>query len=126
MNCFPLLRVPRKIDASATLRTKYDSRLFGVSSGDFSQIKSNQGSNSKLNSEDDFILTFSPALHYAKKVKWFAFGASAGVEIAHFVKNDEQNYIRPTSTFTIDFDDTLAKSKRISNNAKIALMLHSM
>ena len=108
-----------RIDASAILSTTYDSRIFGVSSGDYSQIRLNQGTNSNLRSEDDFILTFSPALHYSKKLRWFSFGASAGIQIAHFVKNSEQSYTRPTTSFTIDFDDTLSKKKRISNNAKI-------
>ena len=108
-----------KIDASTTVSTTYDSRVFGVSSGDFSQIRSNQGTNSKLRSEDDFILTFSPALHYTKKLRWFSFGANAGIQLAHFVRNSEQNYVRPTTTLTVDFDDTLSKNKRISNNAKI-------
>ena len=31
----------------------------------------------------------------------------------------EQSYTRPTTTFTIDFDETLAKNRRLSNNAKI-------
>jgi hypothetical protein len=108
-----------RIDASASLSSTYDSRIFGVSSNSYSSVRAQQGANSKLKSEDDFILTFSPALHYSKKVKWFDFGASAGVEIAQFVKNSDQSYTRPTSSFTIDFDDTLSKNKRISNNAKI-------
>jgi hypothetical protein len=33
------------------------------------------------------------------------------------VKNDKKSYVQPTSTFTIDFDESL--KKRISNNAKI-------
>ena len=47
-----------RIDASTTVSTTYDSRVFGVSSGDFSQIRSNQGTNSNLRSEDDFILLY--------------------------------------------------------------------
>jgi len=108
-----------KIESSATLSAVYDSKIFGISSSDYTSVKSLQGSNSKLKSEDDFILTFSPALHYSKKIKWFSFGASAGIQLAHFVKNSDQSYTRPTTTFTIDFDDTLSKNKRISNNAKI-------
>ena len=72
-----------KIESSATLSAVYDSKIFGISSSDYTSVKSLQGSNSKLKSEDDFILTFSPALHYSKKIKWFSFGASAGIQLAH-------------------------------------------
>ena len=105
-----------KIDASASLSAAYDSRIFGVSSELYNTF---ENTNKNLISEDDFILTFSPALHYSKKIKMLSFEASAGIQIAHFLKNSEQNYVRPTTTFIIDFDDTLAKRKRISNNAKI-------
>ena len=103
-----------KIDASAKIDATYDSKIFGISSSSFSNATSKN-----LKSEDDFILKFSPALHFSKKVKWFSFTGSAGIEIAQFIKNDEQSYTRPTTTFTIDFDDTLSKNKRLSNNAKI-------
>ena len=103
-----------KVDASATLDATYDSRVFGVSTENFQQMKTD-----KVESEDDFILKFSPALHFSKKVKWFTFNASAGVLIAQYVYNNEQSYTRPTTTFTIDFDETLAKNRRLSNNAKI-------
>ena len=49
----------------------------------------------------------------------FKFSGSAGVEIAHFIKNDDKSYVVPITTFNIDFDDTLSKNKRISNNAKL-------
>ena len=103
-----------KVDASASLDATYDSRVFGVSSESFSKMKTDN-----VESEDDFILKFSPALHFSKKVKWFTFNASAGVMIAQYVYNDKQSYTRPTTTFTIDFDETLAKNRRLSNNAKI-------
>ena len=106
-----------RIDASASIDATYDSRIFGISSPTFTAA--NQSSSKNLKSEDDFILKFSPALHFSKKVKWFSFNGSAGIEIAHFVKNDDQSYTRPTTTFSIDFDETLSKNKRLSNNAKI-------
>ena len=108
-----------KIDASAKIDATYDSRIFGISSSNFSSAASNPVISKNLKSEDDFILKFSPALHFSKKVKWFSFTGSAGIEIAQFIKNDEQSYTRPTTTFSIDFDDTLSKNKRLSNNAKI-------
>lgn len=108
-----------KIDTSATVDAIYDSRIFGISSSNFASAASNPVISKNLKSEDDFILKFSPALHFSKKVKWFSFTGSAGIEIAQFIKNDEQSYTRPTTTFSIDFDDTLSKNKRLSNNAKI-------
>lgn len=108
-----------KIDASAKIDATYDSKIFGISSSSFSNATTNAAISKNLKSEDDFILKFSPALHFSKKVKWFSFTGSAGIEIAQFIKNDEQSYTRPTTTFTIDFDDTLSKNKRLSNNAKI-------
>lgn len=108
-----------KIDASAKIDATYDSRIFGISSSNFSSAASNPVISKNLKSEDDFILKFSPALHFSKKVKWFSFTGSAGIEIAQFIKNDEQSYTRPTTTFSIDFDETLSKNKRLSNNAKI-------
>lgn len=103
----------------------YDSRVFGIPSNYYNQLKNNEGSEAtgipvdELKSEDDFILKFSPAVHLAKKVSLFKFSGSAGVEIAQYLKNNDKSYVIPVTTFTIDFDDTLSKNKRISNNAKI-------
>ena len=107
--------------ASAT----YDSRVFGIPSNYYNQLK-NSGGNpgtgipvDELKSEDDFILKFSPAVHLAKKVSLIKFSGSAGVEIAQYLKNNDKSYVIPVTSFSIDFDDTLSKKKRISNNAKI-------
>ncbi|MFL2912537.1 MAG: hypothetical protein ACJZ5X_03650, partial [Opitutales bacterium] len=107
--------------ASAT----YDSRVFGIPSNYYNQLK-NSGGNpgtgipvDELKSEDDFILKFSPAVHLAKKVSLFKFSGSAGVEIAQYLKNNDKSYVIPVTSFSIDFDETLSKKKRISNNAKI-------
>ena len=103
----------------------YDSRVFGIPSDYYNQLKNNEGSEAtgipvdELKSEDDFILKFSPAVHLAKKVSLFKFSGSAGVEIAQYLKNNDKSYVIPVTTFLIDFDDTLSKNKRISNNAKI-------
>ena len=64
-----------KIDASAKFDATYDSRIFGISSSTFNVA--NQSISRNLTSEDDFILKFSPALHFSKKVKWFTFTGSA-------------------------------------------------
>ena len=81
-----------KIDASATLSAEYDSRVFGISSESYYGAKNSSSSNivsSEIKSEDDFIIRFSPALHFSKKVKWFSFTGSAGVEFAQYLKNDD-------------------------------------
>ena len=111
-----------KIDLSASLTGIYDSRVFGVSSNMFNISRS--GANPKipsneLESEDDFILKFSPAVHLSNKVSLLKFSGSAGVEIAQYVKNSDKSYVIPITSIILDFDDTLSKRKRISNNAKI-------
>lgn len=111
-----------KLDFSASLSGIYDSRVFGISSNMFNSSRS--GSNiaipsHELESEDDFILKFSPAVHLSKKVSLLRFSGSAGVEIAQFVKNSDKSYVIPITSIILDFDDTLSKRKRISNNAKI-------
>jgi hypothetical protein len=111
-----------KIDASVTLRGEYDSRVFGISSNSFQGAKTSSSAliaANELKSEDDFIIRFSPALHFSKKLKWFSFTGSAGVDLVEYVKNNDKSYTQPITTFSIDFDETLSKNKRISNNAKI-------
>jgi hypothetical protein len=111
-----------KIDSSATLTAEYDSRVFGISSNSFQGAKASVSPlirTDRLKSEDDFIIRFSPALHFSKKIKWFQVSASAGVSISQYVKNDDLSHTEPITTISIDFDDTLSKSKRISNNSKI-------
>ena len=114
-----------QIKTSASASATYDSRVFGIPSSYYNQLKTNPGSNNagvpvnELKSEDDFILKFSPAVHLAKKVSLLKFSGSAGVEIAQYIKNDDKSYVVPVTTFSIDFDETLSKNKRISNNAKI-------
>ena len=110
------------IDASVTLRTEYDSRVFGISSNSFQGAKTSRSAlikASELESEDDFIIRFTPALHFSKKLRWFTFTGSAGVDLVEYVKNNDKSYSQPITTFSIDFDETLSKNKRVSNNAKI-------
>jgi hypothetical protein len=111
-----------KIDASGVLSLEYDSRAFGISSKSFEGAKKSTSpliAKNELKSEDDFIIRFSPALHFTKKVRWFSFTGSAGIEFVQYTKNNDKSYNRPITTFSIDFDETLSKNKRISNNAKI-------
>jgi hypothetical protein len=109
-----------RFDLSASLSAEYDSRVFGISSQSLQAVRTSGTPGvavDEIESEDDLILRFTPAIHYAKKLRWFTFSGSAGVQISQFVKNDKKSYIQPTSTFSVDFDESL--KKRISNNAKI-------
>ena len=112
-----------RIDASATLKAAYDSRVFGMPSDEFKSVKDSGGSSgintSRLESEHDFILTFSPAVHFTNKLGLFKINGSAGVQINQYILNGDMSNIVPTTSLSIDFDDTLALKKRISNNAKI-------
>ena len=111
-----------KLDATVTLSGEYDSRVFGISSESFLGAKSASSSliaSNELKSEDDLIIRFSPALHFTKKLKWFSFTGTAGIEFAQYIKNSDKSYTQPITTFSIDFDETLSKNKRVSNNAKI-------
>ena len=114
-----------QIKTSATTSATYDSRVFAIPSSYYNKLKtdgSNPGTGipvNELKSEDDFILKFSPAVHLSKKVSLLQFSGSAGVEIAQYIKNEDKSYVVPVTTFSVDFDETLSKNKRISNNAKI-------
>ena len=123
ITCFALVEGKLgKVDASVTLRSEYDSRVFGISSDSFQGAKSSRSSliaANELKSEDDFVVRFSPALHFSKKLKWFSFTGTAGVDLVQYIKNNDKSYTQHITTFSIDFDDTLSKNKRVSNNAKI-------
>ena len=114
-----------QVKVSSFASATYDTRVFGIPSNYYNQLKSSGGNPGtgipvdELKSEDDFILKFSPAVHLAKKVSLFKFSGSAGVEIAQYLKNNDKSYVIPVTSFSIDFDETLSKKKRISNNAKI-------
>ena len=112
-----------RIDASASLKLAYDSRVFGMPSNEFKAVKDSNGSTGintgRLKSEDDFIITFSPAVHFTNKLGLFKINGSAGVQISQYLLNGDMSNIVPITSLSIDFDDTLALKKRISNNAKI-------
>ena len=77
-----------QLDFSASLTGIYDSRVFGISEDLFN--KSRNGNNGfiksdELESQDDFILKFSPAVHFNRKISLLRFAGSAGVEIAQIV-----------------------------------------
>ena len=111
-----------RIDASGTLKLSYDSRVFGMPSNELKAVQdgSAPGINpNRIESEDDFIITFSPAVHFKSKLGLFQISGSAGVQISQYLLNGDMSNIVPTTSLSIDFDDTLALKKRISNNAKI-------
>ena len=84
-----------RFDLSASLSAEYDSRVFGISSQSLQAVRSSGTPGvavGEIESEDDLILRFTPAIHYAKKLRWFTFAGSAGVQIAQFVKNDKKSY----------------------------------
>ena len=111
-----------KLEASATLRGEYDSRVFGISTNSFQGAKSSNSpliAANELKSEDDFLISLSPALHFTKQTRWFTFSGTGGLQMTQYIKNNDKSYTQPLTTFTIDFDETLTKNKRVSNNAKI-------
>ena len=109
-----------QLEVSASLSGTYDSRVFGVSSSAYNSSKTSVSpliAPQELQSEDDFILRFTPALHLSRKLRWFTISGSAGVQIAQYIKNEDKSYVVPVTTLTIDFDESL--KKRLSSNAKI-------
>ena len=79
------------ISGSASLKAAYDSRLFGVSSTTFAESQkatpSSGVSADDLKSEDDFVLTFSPALHFRSKFGLIKISGSAGIGVTRYIKN---------------------------------------
>jgi hypothetical protein len=109
-----------RLDVSASLTGKYDSRVFGISSSAYQASKNSSSSliaSQEIKSEDDFIISFTPALHLSKKLRWFGITGSAGVQITQYIKKDDKSYVIPITTLSVDFDESL--KKRVSNNAKI-------
>ncbi len=108
------------VTAGASMTATYDSRVFAMPTSEFNKIRDGNLSNiSEIESEDDFILTFSPALHFANKIGLLKLSGSAGLIITQYIINDKKSSITPSTSLSVDFDDTLALKKRISNNAKI-------
>ena len=67
------------VTAGATLKATYDSRVFAISSTEFSERKNNStAGSSELESEDDFIISFSPTLNFASKFGLLKLSGSAG------------------------------------------------
>ena len=104
-----------RLDLSSSISGSYDSNLFGVSKDEFQILKNTKD----IESDDDFIIKFSPVVHYSKKVSLLNFGVNAGFELAEYIFNNNRSYLIPTTDIILDFDDTLSKSKTFSNNSKI-------
>ena len=88
-----------KLEASATLRGEYDSRVFGISTNSFQGAKSSNSpliAANELKSEDDFLISLSPALHFTKQTRWFTFSGTGGLQMTQYIKNNDKSYT-PTS-----------------------------
>ena len=105
-----------RLDFSTNLTTTYDSNLFGLSKDEFTKNKSK---NNDLKSRDDVIISLHPILHYSKDISLLSVSASTGIQIAEYMFNSSRSYTLPTTTVSVDFDETLSLSKRISTNSKI-------
>ena len=109
--------IVRELDIGARASFTYDSNIYGVSEAVY-QIADQSGPNKdEIESRDDFIINFSPSLHFSKKIYLLNISGSAGVSLTRFIKNTDKSYIVPVTTLSLDFDESL--KKRLSTNAKI-------
>ena len=109
--------IVRELDIGARASLTYDSNLFGVSEPVY-QIADELGPyKDEIESRDDFIINFSPSLHFSKKIYLLNISGSAGVSMTRYIKNADKSFIVPVTTLSLDFDESL--KKRLSTNAKI-------
>ena len=109
--------IVRELDIGARTSLTYDSNLFGVSEEVY-QIADQRGPyNDEIESRDDFIINFSPSLHFSKKIYLLNISGSAGISMTRYIKNADKSFIVPVTTLSLDFDESL--KKRLSTNAKI-------
>ena len=104
----------RELDIGARASVTYDSNLFGVSDNVFNAANS---VNDEVESKDDFVLNFTPALHFSRKIYLLNISGSAGVSLTRYIKNQDKSFVVPVTTLSLDFDESL--KKRLSTNAKI-------
>ena len=109
--------VLKELDVGARASVTYDSNLFGVSKDVFSSART---SNKEVESNDDFILNFSPSVHFSKELYLLNISGSAGVSMTRYIKNSDKSHIVPITTLSLDFDESL--KKRLSANTKMRLM----
>ncbi len=107
----------RELDIGARASVTYDSNVFGISSDVFNNAMSSGVTRGEVESEDDLILSFSPSLHFSKKIYLLNISGSAGISLTRYIKNVDKSYIVPVTTLSLDFDESL--KKRLSTNAKI-------
>ena len=105
-----------KIDLSVNAGAKYDSNVFSMPSSTFNVHKK---TSSSLKSSGDLMLSLTPAAHFSTKIKMIEIRGMLGARATQFIRNRDKSYIDPITSLSIDFDETLSKQKRISNNAKI-------
>ena len=111
------LQSVRELDIGARASLAYDSNIFGISSNVYADALSTSSTKEELESRDDFILNFSPSVHFSKKVYLIDITGSAGLSITRYIKNSKKSFIVPVTTLSLDFDESL--KKRLSTNAKI-------
>ena len=111
------LQSVRELDIGARASLAYDSNIFGISSNVYADALSSSSTKEELESRDDFILNFSPSVHFSKKVYLIDITGSAGLSITRYIKNSKKSFIVPVTTLSLDFDESL--KKRLSTNAKI-------
>ncbi len=107
----------RELDIGARASVTYDSNVFGISSDVFNNAMSSRVTRGEVESEDDLILSFSPSLHFSKKIYLLSISGSAGISLTRYIKNVDKSYLVPVTTLSLDFDESL--KKRLSTNAKI-------
>ena len=117
-HCNPF-EIIKDLDIGARASLKYDSNLFGVSDNVYQNALGSAPSNDEIVSPDDFVINFSPSLHFTKSISLLKLTGSAGVSLTRYIKNTDKSSIVPVTTLSLDFDDTLSLQKRLSNNAKV-------
>ena len=71
----------RELDIGARASLTYDSNLYGVSDAVYQSAVGSAPSNNEIESKDDFIINFSPSLHFSKKVYLLNISGSAEPEM---------------------------------------------
>jgi len=105
-----------KINLSVNAKATYDSNVFSMPTADFNAYKTTA---TELKSSGDLLLELTPAAHFTKKIKMIVINGTVGARGVYFVRNKDKSFVNPITSLTIDFDETLSKQKRVSNNAKI-------
>ena len=92
----------RELDIGARASVTYDSNVFGISSDVFDNAMSSGVTRGEVESEDDLILSFSPSLHFSKKIYLLNISGSAGISLTRYIKNVDKSYLVPVTTLRFD------------------------